>query len=468
MTRCRQKAYNARMTLSYSQAHQLLNDLLARHRQYSTTTNTPQQIAHAILSRERLLLAALAHPQQQYPSIHIAGTKGKGSTAAMLASVLQAGGWRVGLYTSPHLQHVRERIMVNNIPISEADFAHHVGRLQIELRTLTELRWFEAVTAIAFDYFAAQNIDIAIIEAGMGGRRDATNVIQPILSVITSLSFDHTHLFGKSLPEIASEKAGIIKPNTAVISASQPDVALRVLQQVAATQSAPLDILGQQATYQAANPSLRGQEIVFNTDASSTTYRTNLIGQHQAINLGVTLLAVNALRRQGWDIADEAVHTGLQHVRWPGRFELLKTTPPLVLDAAHNPASVAYFSETLKHLFSSKMITLVFGASADKNISAMLLHFTGQVAHLILTQASSGRAASLVELREAALEAGFAAQQITTAPTIATAFKAAQAHAAQTQLIAVTGSVYVVGEARTYLATAPAALLNDTADEVRL
>jgi dihydrofolate synthase / folylpolyglutamate synthase len=450
------------MTLSYAQANQLLNTLLARHRHPTATT------AEQILYRERQLLQGVGNPHERYPTIHITGTKGKGSTAAMLASALQAAGYRVGLYTSPHLHDVRERVMINGVQIAEDDFAWHMSRLQTSLQALGEVRWFEVITALAFDYFAAQHVDIAVIEAGMGGRRDATTVITPILSILTSLSFDHTHLFGRSLEAIAEEKAGIIKTEVPVVSAPQPEIVLNVFQRVAANLAAPLTIIGADIPYQLASPNLQGQRVRIGNPLHGRILQTNLIGQHQGINAAVAVAAVDQLRANDWQVDDTALRYGLQNVQWPGRFELMPTRPQVILDAAHNPASMAYFMDTLVQLYPAQHLTLVFGASADKNMSAMLGHFLGRAERLMLTQASSGRAASPTTLHSAAEAVGFKSQLLTTADSLQTAFNEAYAATPSRGVVVVTGSVYLVGEARVLLtAKGTITAQNAMADEVQ-
>lgn len=448
--------------LNYQQALHLLDTLLIQNRLQSATATTAEEI----VQRETQLLETLQSPHVNYPVIHIAGTKGKGSTAATLAAILQSAGLRVGLYTSPHLESVRERVQINGTIISEADFAAHIQRLAHFIQTMDSLRWFEAVTALAFDYFAAQKVDIAVIEAGMGGRRDATNVVTPILSIITSLSFDHTHLFGKSLPDIAAEKAGIIKRGVPVITAPQPDAALNVIRQVASRQSAPLTVVGTDVPFKLAPPSLQGQTIELASDNKTTEqYSTRLIGHHQGLNTAVAITAIVHLRRMGWAIENHMMHNGLRSIQWQGRFEVLPTVPLVVLDAAHNPASIAYFIETLITLFPEKNIRLIFGASADKNFEAMLGHFLGRVKQVILTQAGSGRAAVPIDLATTAQKVGFAAAQVTVIEKLAMALDIALQNANIDDLIAITGSVYIVGEARALLTTARS-VISDAMDNI--
>lgn len=399
------------------------------------------------LERPQALLELMGNPQERYATLHLTGTKGKGSVGAMCASILQASGYRVGLYSSPHLQEFRERFQINKQMITEDEFAQIVFDLKPLFDQIEGITWFEVVTAVAFEYFARANVDIAVIEVGLGGRLDATNVLKPLVSVITSLSFDHVHLLGNSLASIATEKAGIIKPGIPVVSAPQEPEAQEVLEHIAAERDTPLIKVGQDWPFEIQSPSLGGQSI----KVGETTYTTRLLGEHQAIN---TAVALATLQTTNLKVSDEAIHDGLRHVNWPGRLEIVETAPLLVLDAAHNRASARCLREALHSLFGIRPLTLVFGAKGDKDITGMMEELLPVVEHLIITQAVDSRAESPESIVEIARQCGYAGP-ISIKPPVDEAIQHAKATTVETGMICVTGSLYVVGEVRTELGLQP-------------
>ncbi|MFQ6057599.1 MAG: bifunctional folylpolyglutamate synthase/dihydrofolate synthase [Anaerolineae bacterium] len=402
------------------------------------------------LARMEHLLSLLGDPHRRYPSVHIAGTKGKGSTAAMMANILGAAGYRTGLYTSPHLHTYRERIRVNNRLISEEEVTALVERLRPLVDTIEDITTFEITTALAFLYLAEQGVDFAVLEVGLGGRLDATNVVKPLVAVITSLSFDHTYLLGETLPQIAREKAGIIKPGVPVVSAPQPPEALAVIEEVCRERGAQLTVVGRDWTWQAGEASLEGQK--FKVQSSKFKVQSlwiPLLGRHELINATTAVAAIHLLREQGVGVPAGAVAQGLRRVRWPGRLEILNRRPLLVVDGAHNGDSARRLAEALGEYFGYRRLILVFGASADKDIAGMLRELLPPTQALILTQARHPRAADPRWLREQVIACGAnPSTEVVIAAPVAAALERALAIAGEEDLICFAGSLFVVAEAR--------------------
>lgn len=428
---------------SLAHLSKLLQELIeTNHRQSHSPVS-----ADAILQRERHLLKALGNPHHHYPIIHITGTKGKGSVAAMSAAILQAAGYCVGLFTSPHLQDWRERFQVNGEVATEAEILDAAADFEDILLAVPGVRWFEAITALAFQHFAKKGIDIAVIETGLGGQGDATNVVQPILTAITSISYDHMHILGPTLSDIASEKAGIIKAGIPVISAPQASEATEVIARSARQKKAPLSVLGQDIAFDLEPASHSGQAF----SVEKQPYHTRLIGKHQGLNAALVVAMMQVLKQQNFVIAEAAIHQGLTQVQWPGRFEIVQHKPKIVLDAAHNQDSIYHLMQTLSALFPHQQKIVVFGVSTDKDIVAMLQSLIPDTDLLIMSQASNGRAVSPDELRLLALAQGIAADRCLSAATLEKGLEMAFSHATEKGVICLTGSVYVIGEARQFL-----------------
>ncbi len=376
----------------------------------------------------RALLGLLGNPQHGLACVHIAGTKGKGSTAAILESILTAAGLRVGLFSSPHLVSFRERIRIAGEMVSEADIAWAVEQVQpgIErLRAESQLNpstFFEAYTAMAYLLFRRDGVDLAIMETGLGGRLDATNTCEPIACAITTLGLDHTEILGDTIEQIAREKAGIIKPGVPVVTAPQEPAAMAVLQQVA-------QAVGARAFQPAAVPE---------------GLRLSLFGDHQRVNLSVALGLVDVLREQGYTISDEAVRTGCRSVRWPGRLQIVGERPWVVLDVAHNEASARALAAALPQMIRYGRLVAVIGLSAEKDAAAFCRTLAPLVDVAILTQAQISRALPVAQL--AAASEGMW-RESAVAPDVLTALRLARETAGECDCILVTGSFYVVGEA---------------------
>ena len=409
------------------------------------------------LDRMNKLMDLLNHPERSYPCVHIAGTKGKGSTASLIASSLRAAGYKVGLYTSPHLEDFRERITINEEMISEAE----VIELADQLRPLTEIvpetTTFELTTALAFEYFARQKVDIAVLETGLGGRLDATNVVDPLVSVITSISFDHMSVLGNTLTEIAAEKGGIIKQGRPVVIAHQKEEPLLALRRIAEDRNAPLIEVDQEYIYQPLWHSLNQQTFSIISRAKKVRGKNintrsplrlslPLLGQHQVENAATAVAVLDQVRLAGFKITRKNIKKGFSQVYWPARFEILRENPPVVIDSAHNGDSIDRLVATIDEYFPNLPFILVFGASADKSMGDMLNAILPRVELVIATQSLHPRAASPEELKD--ILSAYNIKAI-TAPTIEEAMAKALTLAGNSKGILVTGSLFIAAGAKT-------------------
>jgi dihydrofolate synthase/folylpolyglutamate synthase len=378
----------------------------------------------------------------------VAGTKGKGSVSAFCASVLEAEGYKVGLYTSPHLRDFEERIQVNGDPLSRKDLVALVEQIKPHVAAVPRLTTFEISTALGFWHFARQKVDVAVIEVGLGGRLDATNVILPRVSVITSLSLDHTYVLGDTLGEIAAEKSGIIKPGVPVVLAPQAEEARRVVAQVAGEHNAPLLQVGKDILYSIQSKSLEGQTLSISRPDNQTEpviLDINLLGEHQAENAAVAYAALQLFSDHGLAVSPRVIREGFASAHWPGRFEVLNPAPPLVVDAAHNPYSMRALKHTLDEYYPDKPVILVFGVSEDKDVQAMFAELQPRVKHVIASESTHPRAMHAQELADEIRPFGCPVEAI---PDVAAAVHQALTQAGQDALVLVTGSIFVVATAR--------------------
>jgi dihydrofolate synthase / folylpolyglutamate synthase len=426
------------------------------------------------LANMRALLAALRHPERRFPSVLIAGTNGKGSTSAMLASILRAADYRTGLYTSPHLVRVNERIRINDEEISDAEFSEIHDRVEQAANALVarrELPWhpsfFEMLTAMAFEYFASVGIEIAVLEVGMGGRLDATNVVDPCVAVITDISLDHQNFLGNTIAEIAGEKAGIIKPGGTVVTLPQHPQANDVIGHAIldrndrATNAA--DYLP--STSPAGDVLISGNSQPETRNVGRMQYSISvlgeqieidsaLIGQHQMRNVALAIAAAVELRKFGFKVTPAAVSSGIRQTRWPGRFQVFSassTFPECVLDVAHNPAGAWALRSVLASAYTGRPLTFVFGAMRDKAIEEMAQILFPLAERVLATHANSPRAATPEQIRDAAIRTGAAIECL---PDVRAALTRASEITEKNGLVVITGSIYVVGEALEFL-TAP-------------
>ncbi len=416
------------------------------------------------LERMRTLCRRLGNPQNKFPSVHVAGTKGKGSTCAMIASMLRAAGYRVGLYSSPHLVDVRERLRIlqpgqdiHVLPqgemISQAEFARLTKRVEpIVSSSRRRPTWFDTLTAIAFSWFAQDEVDIAVIETGLGGRLDSTNIIEPEVTAITSISIDHTRQLGSTLPKIAAEKAGILKPGVAAVSCEQDPEVESVLRRVAQQNGTSLLILGKDidfsTRFEASRMLGRHNRICFNTDRSSFDHLgVPLLGEHQAINCGVALAVLDQLKRRGFDaINEEACTAGLAGLSLEGRMETLREEPTVVVDAAHNAASVEALLRGLGQHFTYDSTVIIFGCCSDKDISGMLTRLVGGADKIIFTRVDSIRSAEPRDLAQLYTERFGKMAQV--AESLPEALQIAKRASTPDDLICILGSFYLVGQAK--------------------
>ena len=367
------------------------------------------------LDRMRHFMQVLGDPQNIYKTVHVAGTKGKGSIAAMMSSALKEAGYRTGFYSSPHMIDYTERIQVDNCPIPRQDFVDVLNELYPTIQEIHGLTTFEITTAVAFQYFKRQNIDIGVIEVGLGGRLDATNIIQPQVAVIASISLDHTAILGDTLEAIAAEKAGIIKPGIPVVISPQKSSVRAVFEQIANERNAFFIPTGDCIHFLERQTNLEQQEFDIQYPATLLSSQTEqkkihitlpLLGLHQMQNAGTAFCALKVLDEIGTPLSEQAITNGFKKVFWPGRFEVLQKHPFLIIDAAHNLESSTCLVNTIKELFPGKNVTWIFGASEDKDIGGMLANFSKIASQIILTKSTHPRAADPVGMSEKYIPSG--------------------------------------------------------------
>lgn len=410
------------------------------------------------LARIRTLLDLVGNPDRRFPIVHVAGTKGKGSTSAMLASISRQAGYRTGLFTSPHLTSVEERIQIDGLPVSQEDLVECTDLIERAARRMppaqrSSLTFFEIITAIGFLHFAMRDVEIAVIEVGLGGRLDATNVCTPLISVITSISFDHTAQLGNTLSAIAREKAGIIKQGQPTVSGVVSPEAAGVISQVAMDRNAPLTQLAVDFRYQHRAGQMTGDRIVMPRVTVETSGRAwpdlelNLLGEHQAANAAVAVACVEELGRNGFDLPVSAVRCGLANVDWPARLEVVGSSPAILLDCAHNVASVRAALNTIQTTFCPSRRGLIFACSNDKDLSGMMALLTPHFHRVWFTQYStSTRGTRAEELESLWRQQGGAGCEVVETPLLA--IQAARNWAESDDLICVLGSVFLAGEIR--------------------
>lgn len=435
------------------------------------------------LAHMRVLLGALEHPERDFPSVLIAGTNGKGSTAATLASILRASGLKTGLYTSPHLMRINERVQITGKQISDDDFARLHGEVDKVAEALverSELPWhpsfFEMMTAIAFTYFARQRAAVAVLEVGMGGRLDATNVVDPLVSVITDISLDHQKYLGNTVSEIAREKAGIIRPGGIVVTLPQQpaanDVIGNAVLELDATgvSAAPYVPPVSPASAQYLLPSGKAGDVrsryPLEVMGQKILVETPLVGRHQLRNVALAISAAEELGKQGLPgVTAESIERGIRETTWAGRFQVLEPEddrPEIVLDVAHNPAGAWALRSALSERYGDRPLIFVFAAMRDKAISDIAEILFPMAEHVIATRPANPRAALPEEIAQASSRTGM---QIELIPDVREALSLSRglakrvktdswavrrsdaSRASQEAAIIVTGSIYLVGEA---------------------
>ncbi len=447
-------SYQATVEQLYALGHELVN--------------TPSAKFDLVYVRE--MLAALANPERRFPAVLVAGTNGKGSTAATLSSILRAAGYKTALYSSPHLLRINERIRVNGEAISDAEFSamhERVERTAQDLMHKGNLPWhpsfFETLTVMAFEYFASMGIDIAVLEVGMGGRLDATNVVDPLISVITDISLDHQKYLGNTIGEIAREKAGILRDHGIVVTLPQHPEANDVIghaildhnaRAVSAVPYMPpqspgaaeyLAARGLQKTGRNRYPMLvMGEEIGVDSP---------LAGRHQVRNIALAIAVAEQLGQFGFKVTPRQVERGIAETHWPGRFQVLAPSAPteqreMVLDVAHNPAGAWALRSALSENFADRELTLVFAAMRDKAVQEMAEILFPLAEHVVVTHVENPRAASISELLQAGQRTGTPLQ---AEESVAAALARAREMSKPGGVIVVTGSIFLVGEAMSRL-----------------
>jgi dihydrofolate synthase/folylpolyglutamate synthase len=414
------------------------------------------------LDRMRTLLRLLGNPHQNLRIVHVAGSKGKGSIAAMLAAVLHCAGYRTGLFTSPHLCCVEERFQVDGRPIPSEELVALLNQVRaavVQSSHADDYTFFEIATAIGFLHFVRRRVEAAVIEVGLGGRFDSTNVCHPAVSIISSISFDHTQQLGNRLSSIAFEKAGIIKPGRPAVSGAVAPEARAVIERVCRERGTSLRELGVDFHYAYEPAHVNSAPSVAPSHIQVTTPRRRwpmmslaLLGEHQAANASVVVACIEELREKGWHIPDHAVVAGLANVTWPARMEVVGRRPFVVLDCAHNVASADALVETLSHSFPPTRRWLVFAGSSDKDLAGMFKVLNPHFRHVFLTRYRNSVRSVLPEgLAELLTHEGDL--PFTLCPTPAQAWRAASTQAGPDDLICITGSVFLAGELRPLVVT---------------
>jgi dihydrofolate synthase / folylpolyglutamate synthase len=405
---------------------------------YLTSLNVDKM--HFGLKAITRLLSHLENPQDSFKTILIAGTNGKGSTATMTSSILNRAGYKVGLYTSPHLVDVRERIVVNGKKIPLKEFNRTIAYVKNKMEQ--PVTYFEFLTAVAFEYFKNEKVDIAVLEVGLGGRLDATNICKPLVSIITNIDFDHTAYLGNTLESITHEKAGIIKRNGICVTAAKQKKVLEILEGVCQRRRAKLYCLGRDIKINKQKDGLIAYKGLHRHMKNLTI---PLRGDHQLSNAALALAAIEFCEKKGFHVDDKAIRAGLENTRWEARLEILQNRPLFILDGAHNSAGIDVLCRSLEKDFSYRRLILIFGSLADKDYRRMLQKIAPLASIIILTQIKTGRAVPVNDMMEAVKKLGYKA--IIT-QNVNQAIEQARAVAGEQDLICATGSFYLAGEVK--------------------
>ncbi len=405
------------------------------------------------LSRMRSLLKRMGDPHKSLRCVHIAGTKGKGSTATMLAQMLKACGHKVGLYTSPHLIDIRERIRINGEMITRAALTRLINKTSVHIEKMSKSKptFFEIFTALAFQHFVDMDVDIAILETGLGGRLDSTNVVKPMVVGLTSISLDHTHQLGNTVEKIASEKAGVFKSGVPAVSVEQIPAARAALKRAARQANTPLLFTGEHIDFSYRFESSRDAgpqtRVCLTTDQSRFEHLpVPLMGEHQAVNCGLALALLDQLKTQGVEIDDDAAIAGLAEVELPGRMELILESPRILVDGAHNAASIEALMRAIGQYIPYDSMVVIFACAADKDIDGMLDQITRGADKVIFTSYDCPRCACPKELAEKYEERSGRTVQV--AQDLREAIRIANNAVTREDIICITGSFYLVGEAK--------------------
>ncbi|OXU14783.1 bifunctional folylpolyglutamate synthase/dihydrofolate synthase [Sedimentisphaera salicampi] len=429
-------------------------DYIFSHTDYEKQRLLRYNITTFDLTRMYRLLKEMKNPEKGQNFIHIAGSKGKGSTSTMLARMLEAGGYKVGLYTSPHITSMHERISVNNKHITERQMTALVRQIKPAVDKLAKENiqptFFELLTAMAFVHFKNQKADYVVLETGLGGRLDSTNVVQPLITAITQISIDHQRQLGYKIEQIAKEKAGIIKEGVPVVTIDQDERALDVIKTEAEAKNAPLWVTGVNVDFSSRFESSREDgphtRICVQSETSKFEHlKVPLPGDHQALNCGLALTIIDQLKNKGCEIENENIVQGLENVHMPGRMEVVFNEPTVIVDAAHNAASLRALIATIGQHIPYDSLIFIFGCNADKDILGMLDQLQYGADKVIFTRSSSPRAISPDELAEEYNE--LTGRMCQTSLSLGDALKIAGSAVTRGDVICISGSVYLVGDA---------------------
>ncbi len=407
------------------------------------------------LDNIRTLLGLVGNPHVGLKAVHVTGTNGKGSVCAYVASALQRAGYRTGLYTSPHLVRFNERIRVDGHPIPDEDLLRLWDGIQPAMkrmdgdRAVNRPTFFEVTTAMAFEYFREQKVDVAAIEVGMGGRFDATNVVESRVAVVGRVGLEHTEHLGRTVDRIAREKAGIIKPKSRAVSVDQE--ALPIIETRCRELSAPLTVVGRDVTVKRLSQSLSGQHIHLEGDFGSMEVVTPLVGSFQAENVGLAVAALTELRKTGLEIPDSAIVSGIAATRWPGRFQKVREHPLVIVDGAHNGPAAAALASAYAELFPDRKCILVTGILADKDLQSIAASLGPLAQHVFACRPKSHRAYHAEEVASAFR--AFAPSEVV--PAVPDAVDRGLAAASAEDIVLITGSIYTAGEALEHLDARP-------------
>jgi dihydrofolate synthase/folylpolyglutamate synthase len=429
-------------------------DYLFKRTDYEKEDTLRYNVTTFSLERMEKLLSFLGNPHLKIPTVHIAGTKGKGSTATMLARMLEANNYKVGLYTSPHVLHLHERIAVNSEMINDNEMRDLLNRIYKPVEKLSKTdppTFFEILTAIAFMYFVDKAVDIAIIETGLGGRLDSTNVIQPKIVGITSLSIDHQTQLGSTLGRIALEKAGVLKRGVPAFTVQQEPEAMSVLKAQALAVKTDLIVTGSDIDFSHRFETSREHgphtRICLTTPTSKFEHlRVPLHGKHQAINCGLALAMLDKLRSLGYNIDNEKAADGLSKVTLPGRMEIICHDPRIMIDAAHNAASIRALIHAIGQNIPYDSMVVIFGCNTDKDVVGMLKELQYGADKVIFTRSNSPKAASPSDLADMYTE--ICGKMCQYAPSLGQALQLANSAVSREDLICITGSFYLIGQAK--------------------
>lgn len=403
------------------------------------------------LDRIRYILNELGNPQKKYKIIHIGGSNGKGSVCSYISSILNEAGFKVGTYTSPHLHDIKERFIVNNKKISKNDFAQITNNIKKIVDGISDENkiptYFEIMTALSLQYFKLKNVDYAVVEVGLGGKYDATNIVTPIFTIITNISLEHQNILGKNISSIAEQKAGIIKENIPIFTAAKNN-SLKIIKTIAENKKAPIFIIRKNNWTRTSN-SLTYQEFTVRGLLNNYKIKTRLLGIYQGENIALSIQPVEYLQNLGFNIKNGHIKEGIEKTNNPGRMEVINNKPIIILDGAHNPKGFKVLFESLKNDFEYKKLIFIIGVLKDKNVKSMIPPMIRNSDYIITTQSNSKRALNYNDLKKTIINQKKDIK-IASKENIRDAIKYALTLSSEKDLLCISGSLYNVAEARNY------------------